>query len=302
MESNQNTNQNDEVDKYSNLKKINQIQEIINSNKEENHVDRKNENKSSNDNLNKDEKSEQNNQQNNEYIQQNEEQKNQPNQDQNIQQNEQQKNEQPKKGWGVPEYLLLGGGVAVVAASIPIAMGFGTGGVAAGSAAAGIQSGIGSVAADSLFATATSLGMIGYFAGTAAWGGVITGVGAAWKWAGDVASGVKATFNCAKSYFTKKPENKPDEKENNYKPEDKKDDKCEKQIETCVIKSDKKDENLKEVLIIPEEKKEVEQIVPAQILEERNVDNQNENNHNQNNQQVVNPPENDIKNDNNNVR
>ena len=47
--------------------------------------------------------------------------------------------------------------------SIPALIGFGTVGVAAGSAAAGIQAGIGSVAAGSWFATITSLAMKGAF-------------------------------------------------------------------------------------------------------------------------------------------
>ena len=60
--------------------------------------------------------------------------------------------------------------------------GFGTAGVAAGSLAAGIQSGIGNVVAGSLFATAQSVGAVGLAQGTAAaipggfatLGGVIT--------------------------------------------------------------------------------------------------------------------------------
>ena len=57
--------------------------------------------------------------------------------------------------------------------------GFGTGGIIAGSAAAAAQAAIGNVAAGSLFATMTSLGMQGVLAGAAIGGGVATAVGAA---------------------------------------------------------------------------------------------------------------------------
>ena len=56
--------------------------------------------------------------------------------------------------------LIVTGGLAVA--------GFGTTGVAAGSLAAGIQSGIGNVVAGSLFATAQSVGAVGLAQGTAA--------------------------------------------------------------------------------------------------------------------------------------
>ena len=56
--------------------------------------------------------------------------------------------------------LIVTGGLAVA--------GFGTAGVAAGSLAAGIQSGIGNVVAGSLFATAQSVGAVGLAHGTAA--------------------------------------------------------------------------------------------------------------------------------------
>ena len=60
-------------------------------------------------------------------------------------------------------------------------MGFGAAGVVAGSVAAGIQSGIGSVAAGSLFAAAQSWAALGVFT-SAAWAGgaaAVVGTGAA---------------------------------------------------------------------------------------------------------------------------
>ena len=65
------------------------------------------------------------------------------------------------------------GGVVAVAAVAPIALGFGTGGIVAGSIAAGIQAGIGNVAAGSLFASMTSLGMTGFFTSTATAGAIV---------------------------------------------------------------------------------------------------------------------------------
>ena len=59
------------------------------------------------------------------------------------------------------------GGIALA----PIAIGFGSAGIAAGSIAAGIQSLIGNVAAGSFFATMTSFGMTGVFTTTAATSG-----------------------------------------------------------------------------------------------------------------------------------
>ena len=58
-------------------------------------------------------------------------------------------------------------------------MGFGTAGIAAGSAAAAIQSSIGAVTAGSTFATMTSLGMTGTFTTMATVSSSITGIGAA---------------------------------------------------------------------------------------------------------------------------
>ena len=57
-----------------------------------------------------------------------------------------------------------------------MALGFGTAGIVGGSIAAGIQS-IGNVAAGSLFATLTSLGMTGVFASTVAVGAILGGAG-----------------------------------------------------------------------------------------------------------------------------
>ncbi len=64
-----------------------------------------------------------------------------------------------------------------VAASVPILMGFGTAGIAAASIAAGIQSGIGNVAAGSLFAFFQSLGASGILASTAVAGGTAAAIG-----------------------------------------------------------------------------------------------------------------------------
>ena len=65
------------------------------------------------------------------------------------------------------------GGVILGAASIPILMGFGTAGIVGGSIAAGIQSAIGNVAAGSVFAVCTSLGMTGVFASSATVGAIL---------------------------------------------------------------------------------------------------------------------------------
>jgi hypothetical protein len=70
-----------------------------------------------------------------------------------------------------------GGAVAGVFC-IPIVMGFGTGGIVAGSIAAGIQSSIGNVAIGSMFAFAQSAGATGTFAAIAGSGAVVgTGAG-----------------------------------------------------------------------------------------------------------------------------
>lgn len=71
-----------------------------------------------------------------------------------------------KVGW-----VAVGAGVVVAAPCIGMALaGFGTGGIVAGSTAAGIQSGIGNVVAGSLFSMAQSAGATGWFAAGAAYG------------------------------------------------------------------------------------------------------------------------------------
>ena len=65
------------------------------------------------------------------------------------------------------------GGVIAGVALLPITLGFGTSGIVAGSVAAGIQSVIGNVAAGSVFAVCTSLGMTGVFASSAAVGAIL---------------------------------------------------------------------------------------------------------------------------------
>ena len=73
------------------------------------------------------------------------------------------------------------GATVLTIAAIPIIMGFGAAGVVAGSVAAGIQAGIGSVAAGSLFAAAQSWAALGFFT-SAAWAGgtaAVVGTGAA---------------------------------------------------------------------------------------------------------------------------
>ena len=67
----------------------------------------------------------------------------------------------------------IAGTAILCVALIPITMGFSTAGIVAGSAAAGIQAGIGSVVAGSAFAVCTSLGMTGVFATSAAVGAMI---------------------------------------------------------------------------------------------------------------------------------
>ena len=68
----------------------------------------------------------------------------------------------------------LGGLILTGISLIPPSIGFGTVGVVAGSAAAGIQAGMGSVAAGSWFAIITSLAMKGDFLKTAAAGAAAT--------------------------------------------------------------------------------------------------------------------------------
>ena len=71
----------------------------------------------------------------------------------------------------------VAGGVIAGVALIPITLGFGGAGIVAGSVAAGIQSVIGNVAAGSVFAVCTSLGMTGVFASSAAVGAILGGAG-----------------------------------------------------------------------------------------------------------------------------
>jgi hypothetical protein len=73
-------------------------------------------------------------------------------------------------GETVGNILFYGGGAVLAVSSLPILAGFGTAGIAAGSIAAGVQAGIGNVAAGSAFATMTSLGMQGTFAASSAAG------------------------------------------------------------------------------------------------------------------------------------
>ncbi len=81
--------------------------------------------------------------------------------------------------YGIGTLAMIGGGIVGAAGLIPMAIGFGTAGIAAGSIAAGIQSSIGAVTAGSTFATMTSFGMTGVFSSLATVGTGITGIGAA---------------------------------------------------------------------------------------------------------------------------
>ena len=83
---------------------------------------------------------------------------------------------------------LITGGIVLGVASIPMIMGFGTAGIVGGSIAAGIQAMIGNVAAGSLFAVCTSLGMTGVFASSAAVGAIL-GIGG-------LAAYIKRKFQC----------------------------------------------------------------------------------------------------------
>ena len=74
--------------------------------------------------------------------------------------------------------LIAGGGLATALGLGSTLFGFGTAGVIAGTAAAATQAAIGNVAAGSLFATMTSLGMQGILADTAVGGGITTAIGA----------------------------------------------------------------------------------------------------------------------------
>ena len=74
--------------------------------------------------------------------------------------------------------LLAAGGIATALGLGSTLFGFGTAGVVAGTAAAATQAAIGNVAAGTIFATMTSLGMQGILAGTAIGGGITTALGA----------------------------------------------------------------------------------------------------------------------------
>ena len=78
--------------------------------------------------------------------------------------------------------LLISGGTIAAVSTVPIIAGFGTAGIIAGTTAAAVQSGIGLVSAGSAFATMTSLGMQGYFVGSAIVGGVASASGALISW------------------------------------------------------------------------------------------------------------------------
>ena len=69
--------------------------------------------------------------------------------------------------------LGIAGGVILCIGLTPIFLGFGVGGIVAGSAAAAIQAGIGNVVAGSAFATFTSLGMTGVLSGISIAGGLL---------------------------------------------------------------------------------------------------------------------------------
>ena len=84
----------------------------------------------------------------------------------------------------------VAGGVIAGVALIPITLGFGGAGIVAGSVAAGIQAAIGNVAAGSIFAVCTSLGMTGVFASTAAVGAILG--------AGGLAAYIKGSFDSEK--------------------------------------------------------------------------------------------------------
>ena len=79
--------------------------------------------------------------------------------------------------YGIGTLAMIGGGIVGAAGLIPMAIGFGTAGIAAGSIAAGIQSSIGAVTAGSTFATMTSFGMTGVFSSLATIGSSIFAVG-----------------------------------------------------------------------------------------------------------------------------
>ena len=82
-----------------------------------------------------------------------------------------------KKLKKIAKGVAIGGAVVTGVALAPVAIGFGSAGIVAGSIAAGIQSLIGNVTAGGIFATMTSLGMTGAFTTTAAVGGTAAAAG-----------------------------------------------------------------------------------------------------------------------------
>ena len=82
---------------------------------------------------------------------------------------------------------MITGGVIAGIGLLPITLGFGSTGIVAGSVAAGVQSMIGNVAAGSVFAGLTSLGMTGTFT-------TMTGVGTAIG-AGGLLATIKSKFS-----------------------------------------------------------------------------------------------------------
>ena len=68
------------------------------------------------------------------------------------------------------KYIIGAGAIVTTIGLAPIVLGFGSTGIIAGSVAAGIQSAIGNVAAGSIFASLTSMGMTGTFTGITAGG------------------------------------------------------------------------------------------------------------------------------------
>ena len=81
--------------------------------------------------------------------------------------------------FGLGTLAMIGGGAIAAVGLVPIALGFGTAGIVAGSVAAATQSSIGAVAAGSTFGTMTSLGMTGVFSTLAGVGSTLAGAGAA---------------------------------------------------------------------------------------------------------------------------
>jgi hypothetical protein len=81
----------------------------------------------------------------------------------------------------VSTIAIAGGAIVAAPCVVAMALGFGTAGIVAGSAAAATQASIANVAAGSVFAVAQSLGATGAFASGATWGGVAAATGAGVK-------------------------------------------------------------------------------------------------------------------------